>query len=125
PQRAIPPMITALTNITWDMVRHAPRFGEICDRLVPMLDGKVFVAHNAEFDWRFVTTEITRATGQRLEGERLCTVRLARSLLPELRSRRLDALAHYYGITIEGRHRVGGDARATAKVLVRLLRELA
>ena len=125
PQRAIPPMITALTNITWDMVRHAPRFGEICDRLVPMLDGKVFVAHNAEFDWRFVTTEIARATGQRLEGERLCTVRLARSLLPELRSRRLDALAHYYGITIEGRHRAGGDARATAKVLVRLLHELA
>lgn len=125
PQRSIPPMITALTNITWEMVRHAPRFADICDRLIPFLDGKVFVAHNAEFDWRFVTTEIARATGQRLEGERVCTVRLARSLLPELRSRRLDALAHYYGITIEGRHRAGGDARATAKLLVRLLRELA
>ena len=125
PQRPIPPMITALTNITWEMVRHAPRFAEICDRLVPMLDGKVFVAHNAEFDWRFVTTEIARATGQRLEGERVCTVRLARKLLPALRSRRLDVLANYYGITIEGRHRAGGDARATAKVLVRLLRELA
>jgi DNA polymerase-3 subunit epsilon len=118
-------MITALTNITWEMVRHAPRFAEICDRLVPMLDGKVFVAHNAEFDWRFVTTEIARATGQRLEGERLCTVRLARKLLPELRSRRLDVIADYFGITIEGRHRAGGDARATAQLLVKLLRELA
>jgi DNA polymerase-3 subunit epsilon len=125
PQRSIPPMITALTNISWEMVRHAPRFADICDRLIRMLDGKVFVAHNAEFDWRFVTAEIARATGQRLEGERLCTVRLARKLLPALRSRRLDALAHYYGITIEGRHRAGGDARATAKVLVKLLRELA
>jgi DNA polymerase-3 subunit epsilon len=125
PQRSIPPMITALTNISWEMVRHAPRFAEICDRLIPMLAGKVFVAHNAEFDWRFVTAEIARATGQRLEGERLCTVRLARKLLPELRSRRLDALAHYYGITIEGRHRAGGDARATVKVLAKLLRELA
>ena len=125
PERSIPPMIVALTNITWEMVRHAPRFGELCDRIVPMLQGKVFVAHNAAFDWRFVTAEVARATGQRLEGERLCTVRLARKLLPALRSRRLDALAHYYGITIEGRHRAGGDARATAALLLRLLRELA
>jgi len=125
PERSIPPMISALTNITWSMVEHAPRFGELCDRLVPMLEGKIFVAHNANFDWRFVTTEVARATGQRLEGERLCTVRLARALLPELHSRRLDALAHYYGITIAQRHRAGGDARATAEVLIRLLREAA
>ena len=124
PERSIPPVVSALTNITWDMVRHAPRFGELCDRIVPMLSGKVFVAHNAEFDWRFVTAEVSRATGQRLDGERLCTVRLARRLLPQLRSRGLDSLAHYYGITIEGRHRAGGDARATATVLLRLLREL-
>lgn len=124
PQRSIPPIVSALTNITWSMVQHAPLFGELCDRLVPLLQGKVFVAHNAEFDWRFVTTEVARATGQRLDGERLCTVRLARSLLPHLRSRRLDALAHYYGIVIEGRHRAGGDARATAKVMLRLFHEL-
>lgn len=124
PQRSIPPMISALTNITWEMVSKAPLFRDICDRLVPLLDGKVFVAHNAEYDWRFVTTEIHRATGQRLEGERLCTVRLARALKPELRSRRLDVLAHYYGITIERRHRAGDDARATARLLIRFLKEL-
>lgn len=124
PQRSIPPIVSALTNITWSMVRHAPLFGELCDRLVPLLQGKVFVAHNAEFDWSFVTTEVARATGQKLDGERLCTVRLARKLLPHLRSRRLDALAHYYGIVIEGRHRAGGDARATAKVMLRLFHEL-
>jgi DNA polymerase-3 subunit epsilon len=125
PERSIPPMVSALTNITWDMVRHAPRFGELCDRIVPMLEGRVFVAHTAEFDWRFVTSDVARATGQRLQGERLCTVRLARRLLPALRSRRLDALANYYGITIHGRHRAGGDARATAALLLRLLNELA
>jgi DNA polymerase III subunit epsilon len=124
PERSIPPVVSALTHITWDMVRHAPKFGELCDRIVPMLSGKVFVAHNAEFDWRFVTAEVARATGQRLEGERLCTVRLARRLLPHLRSRGLDSLAHYYGIAIQNRHRAGGDARATATLLFRLLSEL-
>jgi DNA polymerase-3 subunit epsilon len=105
------------------MVKNAPRFRDICDDVVRAMDGAIFVAHNAQFDWRFVTTEIERATGRQLEGRRLCTVRLARKLLPQLRSRRLDYLAMHYGVTITARHRAGGDAVATAEVLVRLLRD--
>jgi DNA polymerase-3 subunit epsilon len=121
PERPIPAWVTALTNITWDMVKDAPRFGDICDELLAVLEGRVFVAHNAEFDWRFLCTEVQRATGQTLGGRRLCTVRLARRVLPQLRSRRLDSVAHYYGVEIASRHRAGGDAEATAQVLIRLL----
>ncbi len=123
PERPIPPWVTRLTNITWSMVRDAPRFRDICDDVVRAMDGAIFVAHNAQFDWRFVTTEIERATGRQLEGRRLCTVRLARKLLPQLRSRRLDYLAMHYGVSIRARHRAGGDAEATAEILVRLLRD--
>ncbi len=123
PERSIPPMIMALTNITWEMVRHAPTFRDICDDVLDVLDGNVFVAHNAMFDWRFLSAEVARASGKRLEGRRLCTVRLARRVLPQLRSRRLDSLAHYYGVEITARHRAGGDADATAAILLRLLRE--
>lgn len=123
PERSIPPMITALTHITWEMVKDAPRFGDICDDLLDVLSDNVFVAHNAEFDWRFVSSEVARATGRRLEGRRLCTVRLARRVLPHLPSRRLDSLAHYYGVEIVDRHRALGDADATATILLRLLAE--
>ena len=123
PERPNPPWVTRLTNITWGMVKDAPRFRDICDDVVRALDGAIFVAHNAQFDWRFVTTEVERATGQRLEGRRLCTVRLARKLLPQLRSRRLDYLAMHYDVPIRARHRAGGDADATAEILVRLLRD--
>ena len=123
PQRPIPPMISALTNITWGMVKDAPVFRDVCDRLLAVMEGHVFVAHNAAFDWRFVTAEVARANGQRLAGRQLCTVRLARRLLPHLRSRSLDHVAHYYGVTIRARHRAGGDALATAHVLLRLLRD--
>ena len=123
PQRPIPPFITALTNINWAMVKDAPVFRDICDRLLAFMQGHVFVAHNAAFDWRFVTAEVSRANGHRLSGRQLCTVRLARKLLPTLRSRSLDHVAHHYGITIAARHRAGGDAVATAHVLVRLLRD--
>lgn len=121
PERPIPPYITALTQISWEMVKDAPRFADICDQLLGVLEGNVFVAHNAAFDWRFVSAEIARATGRRLEGRRLCTVRLARRLLPQLRRRSLDAVTWHYGIDIGARHRAGGDAFATAHVLLRLL----
>ncbi|HEY8795528.1 MAG TPA: 3'-5' exonuclease [Gemmatimonadaceae bacterium] len=123
PERSIPPMITNLTQINWEMVKDAPRFRDVCEQVVSVLRGHVFVAHNAEFDWRFVAAEVQRATGQRLSGRRLCTVRLARRVLPQLRSRRLDSVANYYGVEILARHRAAGDAVATAHVLLRLLDE--
>jgi DNA polymerase-3 subunit epsilon len=123
PQRPIPPMVTALTRITWDMVKRAPTFRELVPEIADVLRGHVFVAHNAGFDWRFVTTEIARATGERLEGRRLCTVRIAKRLLPQLHRRSLDYVARHYNIEIANRHRAGGDALATAKVFLRLLRE--
>lgn len=121
PERSIPPAIVAITNITWEMVKDAPRFADVCDQLLGVLEGNVFVAHNAHFDWRFLSAEIERVTRRPLQGRKLCTVRMARRLLPQLRRRNLDSLASFYGVDIRARHRAGGDAEATAKVLLRLL----
>jgi DNA polymerase-3 subunit epsilon len=123
PQRPIPPIVSALTRITWDMVKRAPTFRDVVSEVAAVLRGHVFVAHNVGFDWRFVTTEIARATGERMEGRRLCTVKLARRLLPNLQRRSLDYLARHYGVEITARHRAGGDAVATAKVFLRMLRD--
>jgi DNA polymerase-3 subunit epsilon len=123
PERSIPPFITRLTNISWEMVRDKSPFRDVCDQVLRVLDGHVFVAHNASFDWRFVSAEVARARGRELSGRRLCTVRLARRLLPQLRSRSLDWVARHYGVEIEPhmRHRAAGDALATAHCLLRLL----
>jgi DNA polymerase-3 subunit epsilon len=123
PERTIPPFITRLTNISWDMVREKAPFRDVCADIVRALDGRVFVAHNAGFDWRFVSAEVARASGRELTGRRLCTVRLARRLLPQLRRRSLDWVAGHYGVEIPHgmRHRAGGDAIATAPCLIRLL----
>jgi DNA polymerase-3 subunit epsilon len=139
PERAIPPEIVRLTGITAEMVRDKPRFGEVCENVVGALSGHVFVAHNVAFDWRFVATEVERASGQRLDGRRLCTVRLARKILPQLRSRSLGHVADYYGAdtfaqtyfeerhgrTRPWRHSAAGDAVATAHCLLRLLADAA
>jgi DNA polymerase III epsilon subunit family exonuclease len=125
PQRSIPPFVTQLTNITWDMVRNAPTFDRIAPDVMRVLDGNVFVAHNATFDWRFVTSEVSRSTGRQLRGRRLCTVKIARKVLPQLSRRSLDYVARYYGVEIQNRHRAGGDAVATAKCLIRMMADLA
>ena len=125
PQRPIPPFISRLTNITWDMVKDAPTFDRVVPDLMRVLEGNVFVAHNANFDWRFITSEISRTTGRQLRGRRLCTVKMARKVLPQLSRRSLDHVARFYGVEIRNRHRAGGDALATAKCLVRMLSDLA
>lgn len=125
PERSIPPFITSLTSISWEMVKDAPKFRDVCDELLSRMEGTIFVAHNAAFDWRFVSAEVARATGRRIEGRRLCTVRLARAVLPQLRRKSLDWVANHYGVEIEGRHRAGGDALATAHCLLRMLRSAA
>ncbi|MFQ5890644.1 MAG: PolC-type DNA polymerase III [Gemmatimonadota bacterium] len=123
PRRPISPWVSRLTGITDAMVATAPRFEELCEALCGRLRGRVFVAHNAAFDWSFLATELRLARALLPTGPRLCTVRLARRAIPGLRRRGLDALARYYGVEIRGRHRAVGDALATAAVLLRLLRE--
>ncbi|HEX2208157.1 MAG TPA: 3'-5' exonuclease [Longimicrobium sp.] len=124
PERPIPSMITGLTGITQAMVADQPRFAQVARRVGQELEGSVFVAHNAAFDWRFICHEMSLATGMTLSGRQLCTVRLSRKLLPELPSRSLDRLALWFGVEIECRHRALDDAVATAKVLLRLIEML-
>ncbi len=124
PGRPIPPWITALTGIDDDMVKHAPRFGDIAAELRNFLNKGVFVAHNAAFDYRFIQCEFARLE-QEWERSKLCTVRLARKLYPELPSRSLGNLCAYLMIDITDRHRAAGDAEATVYVLKHLLKKLA
>ncbi|HEY0021438.1 MAG TPA: 3'-5' exonuclease [Longimicrobium sp.] len=121
PERPIPGMISSLTGITNAMVAGQPRFAQVAPEVSRALDGCVFVAHNAAFDWRFICHELSMCTGMTLSGRQLCTVRLARKLLPQLPSRSLDGLALFFGLEIESRHRALDDALATARVLIHFI----
>ncbi len=121
PERPIPRTIRAITNINDEMVRHAPRFSDLVERILTVLSGRVFVAHNARFDWNFVSAELRRSRDLALDGTRLCTVRLARRLVKGVRSCGLDNLCRFFGFHNSARHRAAGDALVTAELLCRLL----
>jgi DNA polymerase III epsilon subunit family exonuclease len=122
PGRPIPPAICAITRITNDMVRDAPDFADVADHVLAALSGRVFVAHNARFDWGFVSAELRRARDIALDGPQLCTVRLARRLVKGVRSCGLDNLTQHFGFANPARHRAAGDALVTADLLQHLLR---
>jgi DNA polymerase-3 subunit epsilon len=106
----IPAEIQALTGITQDMVRGAPRFVQLIPQVLEHLAGRILVAHNARFDYGFLKAEFRRA-GQRFGAQVLCTVRLSRRLFPQHGSHRLDALIERHGLPAPDRHRALGDAR--------------
>jgi DNA polymerase III subunit epsilon len=120
PGRRVPQFITGLTGITTEMVKEAPSFEEIAKEIHSWLKDKIFIAHNAHFDYTFIKKELEEA-GIAWSPKKLCTVRLSRKIVPGLHSYSLGRLAESLGIKIQDRHRAGGDALATAKIFDVLL----
>ena len=110
PQTFIPIEIQALTGITDAMVKNAPTFEDIHDEVLARLQGHLFVAHNARFDYGFIKNELRRLE-MPFSEEVLCTVRLSRRLYPEAAHHNLDALVARHGLDAKDRHRALGDAR--------------
>jgi DNA polymerase-3 subunit epsilon len=121
PGRKIPQFITGLTGITYEMVKEAPSFESVATELHGWLKDRVFVAHNAHFDYSFLKKEF-ETTGISWNAKKLCTVRLSRKIIPGLRSYGLGTLAQSLGVIITDRHRAGGDAQATAAIFDLLLK---
>ena len=121
PERSIPPDIQILTGITNEMVKGAPTFSDIRHEVLGRLEGHLFVAHNARFDYGFLKNEFARLETA-FTAEVLCTVRLSRRLYPEAVGHGLDALINRHGLVDPldavdpsartGRHSALGDARA-------------
>ena len=120
PHRDIPIYISALTGITNEMVQHAPPFEDVAHDVYHLLNNKIFVAHNVNFDHSFVRYHLA-AAGYDLQCNKLCTVRLGRKIIPGLPSYSLGKLCRHLGIENESRHRAAGDAEATAQLFTLLL----
>lgn len=121
PLVSISHFITDLTGIDNVMVQDAPTAREIVPRVAEFLQDSVFVAHNAAFDWGFVSQAARRERGIELENPQLCTVKLSRKILPMLQSRSLGPVAQFLDVTIPQRHRASGDAYATALILIKFI----
>lgn len=120
PEIPIQPFVVKLTGINNAMLRTAPKFFEVAKRIIEITTDCVIVAHNASFDYRILRTEFRRL-GYDFEMKTLCTVELAKKLIPEQPSYSLGKLVRALGIPMADRHRASGDAMATVKLFKMLL----
>ena len=120
PEKSIQPFVVKLTGINNEMLRTAPKFYEVAKRIIEITNDTVLVAHNAQFDYRILRTEFSRL-GYNFEIPNICTVELAKKLIPEQESYSLGKLVRALGIPMADRHRASGDALATVKLFKLLL----
>lgn len=120
PGQNIPRYIQAFTGINNEMVQKAPCFEDIAEKVFTYLQGNIFVAHNVNFDYSFIKSHL-EFYGYSFHAKKLCTVRLARQIFPELPSYSLGNLCTSLEIDLNNRHRAGGDADATVVLFKKLL----
>ena len=109
PQTFIPQNIQALTGIRPDMVSNQPAFDGLAADIARELEGKIFIAHNARFDYGFLKASFKRL-GIDFKPKVLCTVKLSRLLFPAQARHNLDTIISAHRLKITARHRALGDA---------------
>ena len=120
PRAYIPYYITQLTGISNEMVKTAPTFEDIADEVRRLTKEAVFVAHNAGFDYGFVSREFNRIE-EYFQRDKLCTVRLSRKIFPGFPSYSLGNLCQSLKIPLTNHHRAAADAAATTILFEMLL----
>lgn len=122
PNRRIDWYVSKLTGITDEMVAEAPAFSESLDKIKQLLDGKIFVAHNVDFDYNIIKREFLEL-GKPLDNQKLCTVKSARKVFQHLSSYSLGNLAEHLNIALPNAHRALDDTRATTELLHKILEQ--
>lgn len=120
PEKEISAFISTFTGITNSMVKNAPKFADVADTILELLEGKIIVAHNARFDYNFIKSEFRRLNIP-FTKKNMCTVQLSRKIFPTHKSHSLGNICKDLGIVVDNRHRAFGDAAATALLLVKLI----
>ena len=110
PQMRIPLFIEQITGISNAMLENAPNFEQVAQEVNALLHGKLFIAHNARFDYGFLKNEFKRL-GMVFKPQVLCTVKLSRALYPQHHRHNLDSLIERHQLTVKERHRALGDAQ--------------
>ncbi len=110
PEGPIPDFISSMTGIYNEQLVNSPTFSSISNDVWELLEGSIFVAHNARFDYGFLKQEFLRI-GKTLKSEVLCTARLSRKLYPNHMRHNLDSIIERFGFKVESRHRAYPDAR--------------
>ncbi|MEH7245729.1 ATP-dependent DNA helicase DinG [Neobacillus niacini] len=124
PKRSIPAFIEELTGLEDGMVKDAPLFTEIAPKVIALLEGAYFVAHNVLFDLSFLQEELIQAGFEGFYGSVLDTVEMARIIFPTADGYKLSDLAFREDLNHDRPHQADSDAQVTAELFLILVNRL-
>ncbi|MBI5589942.1 MAG: 3'-5' exonuclease [Deltaproteobacteria bacterium] len=124
PGKRISLFIQDYTGITNAMLKKAPPINEVMHEFWNFMAGHPLVAHNANFDRKFLDAELQRI-GKRRTREFACSMLASRRIYPDAPGHNLQALVRYTDITTDGTfHRALADAEMTARLWIGMINEL-
>lgn len=118
PEVSLSKKIIELTGITDDMLAHKPKIEEVYPDFIKFLGDSVFVAHNADFDYRFLKN-VGKPMGYFIYNECEDTLLISRKKLPWLSNHKLNTVCAHFNIEFR-HHRALSDAFATAEAFIEL-----
>jgi DNA polymerase-3 subunit alpha (Gram-positive type) len=121
PAKPIPPEITRLTGIDDEIVKDSPLVKEIIPKFIDFIGSSALIAHNAEFDFSFIKAQSEKLGLKPLDNSVICTVKIARYLIPHLQNHKLHTVASHFGLRVQNRHRAIGDVELTFQIWVNFL----
>lgn len=124
PEGPISSEITNITGISQEMVAGSPRIADVLDEFVKFTGDSTLIIHNADFDIAFIKEALKKWKKNGIQNPVICTLRVARALLPNLGNHKLHTIAHYFKIPISARHRAIGDCEATFQVWLEMAKKL-
>lgn len=121
PGYPIPAFVAHLTGITDEMVQKAPAFDELASEIFDLLNQRIFVAHNVNFDYSFLKHHLKQC-GFEWNARKLCTIKLSRKAFPGLPKYGLASLCKSLQVENKKRHRATGDADATTVIFEKIVK---
>ena len=119
PERSIPKEVQELTHITPEMVKDAPKIEEGLKNFLDFANGCTIVAHNARFDTSFINY-FAKQCGFEAPKHIIDTLAISREMFEGYENHKLGTIAENLGVELENAHRAINDARATAKVFIKM-----
>jgi DNA polymerase-3 subunit epsilon len=108
-------------GITPNDTKDSPEFPSIWKELLPFINDKILIAHNAAFDMYVLRDVLDLYELEYPNLKTLCSYRLSKNILPGLYSYNLHSVCHNLNIQLDNHHRAADDAEACAKVCLKCL----
>jgi DNA polymerase III subunit epsilon len=124
PLMEIPEGASRVNGISNDMVRGKPTIDRLLPALAEFCGSDILVAHNANFDYQFLTSDIVRLEAPAPKGVVLDTCNMARKILPGLANYKLGTLVQHLEIPAAGFHRAEEDASYCGQLFIKLIEKM-